>query len=234
MDQLSIWVLDIDSRAWPGLERQWLRQGLLEAAELKAVAHYRNELNRRQFLGGRALARSRLAALSARPPRGVSFEYEANGKPYALIDGTRSALHFNLSHSGARVACAVADCAVGVDIEAREVKVDAVAIARRFFTTAESRWITSDAESAALRFAALWTLKEAYLKATGSGLTIPLDSVTIERESLRRFRAHSVAAGGGALWHCRLSAVAGFWLALCTAAPRLRPGWRQLSVEALA
>ena len=91
------------------------------------------------------------------------FEKNQWGKP-GLTD---SPIHFSLSHSGFWVVCAVSDTPVGVDIQQKRA-MDKVA--RRFFPEAGT---VDDA----LR---LWTAKEAYLKLLGRGLTMPLDSFTVQ------------------------------------------------------
>ena len=90
----------------------------------------------------------------------------ANGKP-VFIEHPK--IHFNLSHAGNYVVCAISQCEVGVDIEGnRSVR---PSIENRFFSEEECRWV-QEADSEALhseRFFRLWTLKEAYSKLTGEG-----------------------------------------------------------------
>ncbi len=99
--------------------------------------------------------------------------YNANGKPY-LKDYPD--FHFSLSHSGSKVLCAVSDDRVGCDAE--KAGRGNIKIARRYFTAQEQKFI-SEADDKDLAFCRLWTLKESYLKATGTGLTVALDSFSI-------------------------------------------------------
>lgn len=85
------------------------------------------------------------------------------GKPY-LAD--RNDIHFSLSHSGIWAVCALSDAPVGVDIE-RPRSMEKVA---RLFPEAKT-------DDDVLR---LWTAKEAYLKLLGRGLTVPLDSISVQ------------------------------------------------------
>ena len=98
----------------------------------------------------------------------VEYVYGANGKPY-LRD--RKDCFFSISHSDRYVVCAVADCEVGVDIE--PVSPIRPAVLHRCFTDQEREWIGDDPE----RFARLWTMKEAYMKMTGTGLSVPAKEI---------------------------------------------------------
>lgn len=85
-------------------------------------------------------------------------------------------IHFNLSHSGTMAVCAVADRAVGVDVEQpREIR---EALVRRVLTAEEQAWLTAqpDREAAFLR---LWTRKESFLKRTGEGFSRAPDSFSV-------------------------------------------------------
>lgn len=92
------------------------------------------------------------------------------GRP-ELID--REDLHFSLSHSGHWAVCAVADTPVGVDVEQPRCT---PAMARRFFHPDELR------SENPIFLTRLWTAKEAFLKALGRGLTVPLDSFLVHLE----------------------------------------------------
>lgn len=129
-----------------------------------AAAHGVVRLLLSQYLGG--------------DPREIGFSFNAQGKPSVLGE---SRLRFNLSHSGSLGACAVAlDCEIGVDVEQIRPMRDLLDIARRFFSAAEC----ADLEAVSpgerdLAFFNCWTRKEAYIKAIGGGLSIPLDSFQV-------------------------------------------------------
>lgn len=101
------------------------------------------------------------------------------GKPFF----TNIFLHFNLSHSDDYVVCAIDKHEIGIDIE----KIDNVdkEIGRRFFSPLEVHWIqNSSSEDESLnRFFRIWTLKESYLKALGTGLYFPLNSFSVVSEN---------------------------------------------------
>lgn len=104
------------------------------------------------------------------------FHYGENGKPY--LDGVKD-LYFNVSHSGELAVCAIAPCEVGCDVE--KIRDRKTAVARRFFAPAEYEAICSqeNAEARQRLFFRFWTLKESFLKVTGEGLRLGLDSFQI-------------------------------------------------------
>lgn len=110
-----------------------------------------------------------------------TFDYPmgttANGKP---VFPEHSEIHFNLSHAGDYVVCVVSQWEVGVDIEGnRAVR---ASIENRFFSGEECRWV-QEADSEKLhseRFFRLWTLKEAYSKLTGEGISCGIGKVHFE------------------------------------------------------
>ncbi len=86
-------------------------------------------------------------------------------------------LFFNLSHSDERTVLALSDGEVGVDIQ--QVKPGDMRLATRFFSPEECETLRAAGEDATALFYRLWTVKEAYLKALGTGLTRPLSSFTV-------------------------------------------------------
>ncbi|MDR2908625.1 MAG: 4'-phosphopantetheinyl transferase superfamily protein [Oscillospiraceae bacterium] len=106
-----------------------------------------------------------------------SFARNAYGKPYLP---EHAGLHFNISHSGTFVACAVAARPVGIDIQTvRGIERD-LRVARRFFAAQEYTYIISgDLAGRARRFSLIWAMKESYVKREGRGLRIPLDSFNV-------------------------------------------------------
>jgi phosphopantetheinyl transferase len=123
---------------------------------------------RGEYLAGRALLRHALAQHTGREPASLQIRVSATGKPQC-IDGPE----ISVSHSGEALICALADVAVGVDVETAAPR-DIDGIAQRYFTPAEARWLAADP---AKRFRMLWVLKEAYLKALGVGLAGGLDAL---------------------------------------------------------
>lgn len=106
------------------------------------------------------------------------FELNPNGKPF--LQG-HPYLHYNLSHSGEWVVCAVDNEAVGVDVESIH-PVD-YGIAERYFSPSENMQLMRQPEADRLPFFFdIWTLKESYIKAIGRGMSMPLQSFSILKE----------------------------------------------------
>lgn len=138
------------------------------------------ERDRRDFAFAHALTRSALSKYDGTvAPAAWTFGTAEKGKPF-LTSVTTRPLSFNLSHTRGLVACVVAPgLDVGVDVEALDRNVEADNVARRFFAGIEIDGLhaLSGAERVA-RFIDLWTLKEAYIKAVGSGLSHGLDAMS--------------------------------------------------------
>lgn len=148
---------------------------LLSAAERERHARFVVPGPALEFLLGRALLRVLLGASLGIEPQRVALRLGAQGKPELDEDG--SSIAFSVSHSHGLVACLLArDCDVGVDVEDATREVEESSLAKRFFHEQEAADILALADSARrFRFFQYWTLKEACLKALGTGLSEPLD-----------------------------------------------------------
>jgi 4'-phosphopantetheinyl transferase len=144
-----------------------------EAARHRRFAFARN---RQQFLVARALVRTTLSRYAGVRPAAWAFVANGHGKPEVAAPAGFSHLRFNLSHTDGLVACAVA--------AGREVGVDVEDVGRRPVSDGLARYCLSAAELAHWEalpegerhdaFFDYWTLKEAYIKARGVGLSLPL------------------------------------------------------------
>ena len=128
----------------------------------------------------RAALRELLSRLGCGAAEDLRFTFGTHGKP--VLEGTvRSHVDFNISHSAGLLACAFTrDRDLGVDIERHRPLKDYQDIANRFFSPAEVAELLS--LDPALREAAFydcWVRKEAFVKALGGGLSIPLDSFRV-------------------------------------------------------
>lgn len=109
-----------------------------------------------------------------------------NEKPYF---DQHPEIHFNVSHSGRWIVVALSEAPVGVDVE--KVRNVNLAVARRFFATEEyQQLIAQPLEMQQSFFFDLWTLKESYLKALGTGLTRPLNTFVVRHEA-QHFRLYA-------------------------------------------
>lgn len=134
--------------------------------------------DRRDFALAHALLRQSLSALDVRSPHDWTFVADARGKPsLAPADAAHTRLTFNLSHTNGLVACAVGhEVDIGVDVEEVGRADDELALAERFFSRSEAAALAAcDRSVRSTRFTEVWTLKEAFIKATGEGLSCPLD-----------------------------------------------------------
>jgi 4'-phosphopantetheinyl transferase len=130
----------------------------------------------RDYAAAHALLRRTLSRYDDRAPQRWRFDKTPSGKPFLTDTGDFRA-SFSLSHTRGMVACAVtADADVGVDVESVDRDVDAAAIAARFFAPAEAAHLLQfDEETRRDRFFDLWTLKEALVKALGTGMATALN-----------------------------------------------------------
>ena len=104
---------------------------------------------------------------------------DGDGKPQATHPQDRTAIHVNLSHTRGALLCGLSDVSpLGVDLENIQRKVRFGKLQERCFTRAENGWI-AEASNLEDGFFRAWTLKEAYLKATGLGIRIELKDLEI-------------------------------------------------------
>jgi 4'-phosphopantetheinyl transferase len=141
-------------------------------------AHYQSlkfPKHQYEYLVAHALLRSCLSHYGGRYPWEWSFVKNAYGRPEIQTKEGPPPLRFNLSHTDGMVACAVTRLAdVGVDVE-RVTQEDLVEVANASFTSKELAHLAQWKGIAwQKRFFELWTLKEAYVKARGLGLSLPL------------------------------------------------------------
>lgn len=108
------------------------------------------------------------------------------GKPY--VEG-QPEFFYNISHSGDMVAIAYGNSPVGIDVERIRCRENDLKVAKRCFTAEEYGFITDDAYKADLegkchseeeRFFMVWTMKEAYLKYKGTGISVPMNSFIVK------------------------------------------------------
>lgn len=109
----------------------------------------------------------------------IEFDTNSYGKPHLINDQD---YHFNISHTHNMIAVAISHNSVGVDVEKiREID---MGISKRFFTEREQNYIEKSQDDLYERFFEIWTKKEAYMKNTGKGLSVPLNSFDVTGKSL--------------------------------------------------
>jgi 4'-phosphopantetheinyl transferase len=141
--------------------------------------HFVNDRNR--FVVARGLLRELLGGYLHQAPASLEFSYGQHGKPSLSGENASSGLNFNLSHSSGHVVYAIArERNLGIDVEHVRPESAGEDIAQRYFSAREvSDLRTLPPEARVEGFFNCWTRKEAYLKATGMGLQIPLDSFSV-------------------------------------------------------
>jgi 4'-phosphopantetheinyl transferase len=151
----------------------------LSAEEKERLSRYAFEQLKTDFTLSRGILRALLGRYLAIGPDRVRFAYGPRGKPSLAFPSVP--FEFNVAHSGGLAAYAFAvGCELGVDIEAVRPLPDQEDIVRRFFSPEEcDEWLALDARQRDHAFFRCWTRKEAYLKALGDGLSIPLDSFQV-------------------------------------------------------
>lgn len=165
------------ARPLPG-SAQYL--ALLDEPEIGRFQAYRREIDQRRFLTGRVLAKSVLGARLGLAPEAVRFDATCDdcGKPHGKpkLPG----VEFSISHSGERVGLAVSTVPVGLDVETatRGAEDNLIAYALNETEQAAVRELAPDERTSA--FYQYWTRKEALMKATGRGLKIPLQAITLD------------------------------------------------------
>ena len=133
--------------------------------------------HQRQSIVAWGTLRKLLSKYTAVAPQSLVFGRNAYGKPH-LVEPADTPIQFNMSHTQGMILYAVTrGCPIGVDVEDTRRRAGGMELARRFFAQAEVAALealpTHAQHDAFFRF---WTLKEAYIKARGLGLSIPLQS----------------------------------------------------------
>lgn len=155
---------------------------VLDPEERARNARFRVEPARRQHLVAHALLRRTLTRYTGIDPAEWRFGANSYGRPHIEGPALEAPLHFNLSHTDGLVALAVAaspDVGVDVERESRQTDIDRLAPAVFSKTEREAFGRCPGQDRRALFFT-FWTLKEAYIKARGMGLSLPLDGFSFD------------------------------------------------------
>ena len=186
--EIHLWHLDQAEFDESELEDRC--SGWLTPIESERYQRYSFDHHRKQFLLGRMLIRKTLSQYAQILPDQWKFVENDYGKPAIDKAQQGDGLFFNLSHSGDRLVLAIArNEALGVDIESSNKARRVVKISDRYFSAAEVEGLFAQEEAEQLsRFYDLWTLKEAYIKACGLGLAIPLQQFSFSFPSAYRVR----------------------------------------------
>jgi 4'-phosphopantetheinyl transferase len=167
---IDVWIARPEDARDPARRERLL--ALLTRDEQARVASFTRESSRREHLVARAQLRWVLSRYADVPPLGWRFCVGEQGRPRLAPAQHDLDLRFSVSHTTGLVACAVTiGHDLGVDVEHVTPRVSPIALAERFFTAAEADDIRARSPADRTdRFIRYWTLKEAWLKASGVGL----------------------------------------------------------------
>ena len=204
----------------------------LSPDEQDRAGRYRFEHLRHAFVAAHGALRAILGRYLEVSPQSIQFQYNLHGKP-ALAAPEQAWLRFNLAHSGDLALCAVTAAyesdaeetarEIGVDVEQIRAVEDVEKLVERFFAPGERATFESLLPAQKLpAFFAGWTRKEAYIKAWGQGLSLPLDEFEVSLApgvpaTLLADRHNPAEAGQWSL--CEVEAAPGYAAALAVRGP---------------
>ena len=168
---------------------------VLSEDEAERAARFRFSIHRNRFIVGRGSLRTILGRYLGTSPAELQFTYGPRGKP-ELVGET---LRFNLSHSqGIALLAVTRSRAVGIDLEQITQEVELDKIARRICSDREFAAINRcPSEKRSQVFFNAWTRKEAFIKATGKGFSLPVEQVEVSLEPCSPARLLGVPASEG-------------------------------------
>jgi 4'-phosphopantetheinyl transferase len=173
-NQAHVWLLSPEDHDAPDLLAFY--RSLLSSDEIRRADRYLREDSRVAFTIAHAVLRRLLSGYSDVAPQDWSFVAGEHGRPEIDTPAAHRGLRFNLSHTRGLIAFVFAsgiDC--GIDVEETERLADPAKLAKRVFAASEREDFEAQApDLRRRRFHEYWTLKEAYIKATGFGLARPL------------------------------------------------------------
>lgn len=145
---------------------------------VKKIEKIKSERGKAQSLGAGIMEAYVLGKLGY-DARTIRTGVSEHGKPSYYDEKSGEELYLNLSHAGTHIAAICGESSVGIDVE--QIREPRLAVAGRFFTERERKLLeeTEREEERAALFSRIWTLKEAFLKTTGDGLTRELGSFDV-------------------------------------------------------
>ena len=168
----EVTVLHVDLA--PASAREEAAFDWLDRNERERWRQFRVDRPRRQFALCRAALRANLCERLACSNDQLAFGFLEHGKPFAIVDGTPSTASFNVSHSGKHGLIALAPRGqLGVDVEERVARRDIDGIGEMVFGPREQSALAELTGNAKIHlFFMLWTIKEALIKALGTGFSL--------------------------------------------------------------
>ena len=201
--EVHVWLVHADAPSEDELARLAL---LMSSAERPRHDAYHFQKDKRLFIIARATCRTLLSRYTGINPTAWTFRENHWGRPEIASPPVTPPLRFNLSHTAGLVACALArDREIGIDVEKATRPTEILTIANSVFSPGEIRDLAAlPASEQQRRFFELWTLKEAYIKARGKGLAIPLDEFSFTIPGGPTVRCEPSLQDDGDSWQFRL------------------------------
>jgi 4'-phosphopantetheinyl transferase len=178
-------------------------ESLLDDEETAAMRRFRFERDWHTYLVAHALLRTALSRHVRCDPKTWAFQRNDYGRPEVVpAQQPAKKLSFSLSHTRGLAACVVAaGCDVGVDVESLDREIDSLGFARSHFAPEEIAELErTPPPSRHAVFLEMWTLKEAWTKARGLGLSIPLDSFFFTRDAAGEIVVNHAGRTEGGRW----------------------------------
>lgn len=157
----------------------------LSTDELARAERFHFEKDRNRYISSRGILRKILSAYQGERPEQLHFEYTYYGKPVLVVEPKHNALNFNLSHTDGMVLYAIT-CGrnVGIDIERIRNDLSFKQVAHGFFSQEEIRALEKIKEDQQKElFFQFWTRKEAMAKASGEGISFPMEQLDVSIQS---------------------------------------------------
>jgi 4'-phosphopantetheinyl transferase len=176
-DEVHVWRIALNRQ----IEDVQRLQNLLASEEISRADHFRFEKDRQRFVVARGLLRVILGRYLYLKPSQLRFVYSDYGKPALAPAPATRGLSFNLSHAQELALVAITrGRQLGIDLEHIRPIPEVEQIAERIFSAQEKEMLRTLPGTEKLRvFFRYWTCKEAYIKARGEGLSLPLDQFQI-------------------------------------------------------
>ena len=178
-----------DVHVWASNVDHVVDDAILSVRERQRADAFVFDHDARRYRATKVMQRQILGAYTGVPPEQLTFGSEVREKPTIAPGQGPPALTFNLSGSGGLALIAIAfSRSIGVDLETPRDDIETLGIAERYFHPLEIEAIKAETDSALRRqtFYRCWTRKEAYMKALGEGLYLPMESFAVELAPVSR------------------------------------------------
>ncbi len=189
-DEVHVWLTELNVK--PSVLENL--KNTLSTDELERANRFHFEKDRHHFIAARGILRVILGGYLDMKPRELNFTYNTHGKPRVLNEIASPEVNFNLSHShGLALYAVTLGREIGIDIERVRTNLSFERLAKRFFSPLEFQMLSSLPPSERIEgFFNCWTRKEAYIKAMGEGLSIPLNQFHVTLKPGERARIVSI------------------------------------------